>query len=586
VATVLLFGLFTLTTGQLPLQPSFDPSVSGRPFKSPNSYLWAPYPGPGVQTGVQLRLVALDGGVVRETAMLGAQGGARPSDVAGVATLAEGSRHAYHLRFFNAAGPSPWSDGGLLTWDPTPPTFGGTVSWVGSSSGGPIQLAFMGMADGTSGPRHYRAGYRLADGGAFVDDYDYQPTTPSFLTSLGPGTWEARLTAVDQADNETTVEVTGRFTITAVTTAQLDAGFPCAFCQSTLSWIPLQPIANAANYLSMSRPQNGGWGFSYRARGTPLALAGSDVPGLAVQSRFCVVFTDGGVSDWVQVPGQRVYDPDAPLAPGQVTAALDDAGVRLSWTAATDAISGIDRYQVERRPDATMLWTLVSRLSALTTTDDPGPGRWRYRVTAFDLAGNPSLPAEPMSAVEVPTSDLTPPTVPGVPVPRGSAPFQSPVALDWSASTDGDGGTVGYELERLDVLAGPPRVLQVVTQPSALEVVSPGRYTWRVRAVDGAQNRSAFSAESLVLEVVGPDTGADDGGFDAGSSVDAGPQDAGAGGDAGADAGTTGDARPPPLPVDLTVGCGCASLDGSGLVTLIAALVLDRRWRLRAGRRS
>jgi hypothetical protein len=534
--------------GQVPFQPAFDPSVTGRSFKSPSSYLFGLYPGPGVHTGTQLRLTVGDAGASFDSTVLGPQLGARPRDLAASIGFADGLQLTAHLRFFNAAGPSPWSDGGLFRWDATPPTFAGPVMWVGTTSSGVIELAATPMSDDTSGPRFYRAGYRLADAGRWVDDFDVLRPSLPFRTSLCPGTWEVQLTAVDQADNETTVEGTGRFSVVAATSVSLDAGLPCAFCSSANSWVPLQPVPNAAAYFTMNRAADGGaWQFSYRANGTPVALTGSGVAGRPLLTRVCVLFTDGGASDWVQIPGVRVYDPDPPSAPASVSASVLDAGVVLDWPAATDAISGVSSYVVERRPEASLLWTARAVVSDTRLVDLPGPGAWRYRVLAVDAAGNASTPTETRQPVVLASPDATPPTVPGVPLSREGAVVRGPVTLEWAASMDDDGGGVTYEVERLE--AGQAAISFATPGPSTVEVLAPGRYRWRVRAVDGAQNRSGFSTESLPVEVLEASDAGLDGGVDAGDAGDAG---------VAADAGFTPmDAGVEPRA--LTVGCGCNS---------------------------
>ncbi|MBI2919622.1 MAG: hypothetical protein HYY18_00905 [Planctomycetes bacterium] len=111
--------------------------------------------------------------------------------------------------------------------------------------------------------------------------------------------------------------------------------------------------------------------------------------------------------------------------------------------------------------------------------------------------------------VRCPTPDATAPTVPTQIFPAPAAAVTSPVAFDWTDSTDTGPcgpGSVSYILEIDDTATVPnPDVTVTPGTSSSLQVLAAGSYNWRVRAVDGVGNMSAFTADSaFTVEVNTP----------------------------------------------------------------------------------
>lgn len=96
-------------------------------------------------------------------------------------------------------------------------------------------------------------------------------------------------------------------------------------------------------------------------------------------------------------------DKEAPSAPSEFTAKIDDVTVLLSWTAATDNV-GVAKYQVERSLDNTNWDVLTDGLSDTQYRDRATnfSVHYYYRVKAIDAAGN----AGPYANVDVQTSDF------------------------------------------------------------------------------------------------------------------------------------------------------------------------------------
>jgi len=181
-------------------------------------------------------------------------------------------------------------------------------------------------------------------------------------------------------------------------------------------------------------------------------------------------------------PSACVATPDRtpPTAPGEpIARAASDRLVELHWKESTDNV-GVEGYEVLRGD------VVVAR-SAVPRASDPGlePAQdYCYTIRAFDRAGNHSG-ASPRACARTP--DLTPPTVPSELAAAGLTSAR--VALTWQPSVD-DVGVAGYEVLRGE--AAVARVTDPSAEVSGLEAGT--EYCFRVRALDGAGNRSPPSA--------------------------------------------------------------------------------------------
>jgi len=79
-----------------------------------------------------------------------------------------------------------------------------------------------------------------------------------------------------------------------------------------------------------------------------------------------------------------IVDGTAPTAPGNLVASvLKRTQIALSWSASTDAGSGVDHYDISRNG------TKIASTTSLKYTDKPSSrGSYTYNVQAFDKAGN------------------------------------------------------------------------------------------------------------------------------------------------------------------------------------------------------
>ena len=138
-------------------------------------------------------------------------------------------------------------------------------------------------------------------------------------------------------------------------------------------------------------------------------------------------------------PVTVVYDVTAPTIPGSLTATTPtNSPPVLSWAASTDALSGVDHYDVFR--GSTKINS--SPVTGLGFTDtSPVTGSQTYSVKAIDAAGNTTA----ASTAKIVVYDPTPP-----PAPTLTAPTATSVdpALTWTAVSD-TGGSGLARLPRL-----------------------------------------------------------------------------------------------------------------------------------------
>jgi large repetitive protein len=190
-----------------------------------------------------------------------------------------------------------------------------------------------------------------------------------------------------------------------------------------------------------------------------------------------------------------VFDVTAPTTPASLTATTPTASAPvITWTASTDALSGIDHYDVYR--GGTKINS--SPVTGLTYTDtSPINGSQSYLVRAVDGAGNQSA----ASTAKLIVYDPVAPSAPALSAPAATAVDP---ALTWTASTDTGGSSLGgYHVYRDGTLIATTSTTSYTDADSA---VVPGTYVYLVVAFDNAGNTAASNSRTVIVDTTAPTT--------------------------------------------------------------------------------
>ena len=157
--------------------------------------------------------------------------------------------------------------------------------------------------------------------------------------------------------------------------------------------------------------------------------------------------------------------------------------IAVTWNPTTDALSGLDHYEVVFDGQ-----TVMSTTGTSTTLPGLPVGLHVLQVRAVDHSGNGTLTA-PANV----TVDVAPPSDPKI-----TSPVSQSTALPtlaWSPSTDAESGIAGYDVV-VDNKATYFVSSTSLTVPSPLAT---GAHVWGVRAVDDAGNVSNVVQASFTV---------------------------------------------------------------------------------------
>lgn len=191
-------------------------------------------------------------------------------------------------------------------------------------------------------------------------------------------------------------------------------------------------------------------------------------------------------------PFVLAYDSTAPSQPGSLTGTTPTATApALTWSASSDALSGLARYEVYR--GQTLAGAVTPPATSFTDVALAAAGTYAYTVKAVDVAGNVSAASLAKSIVYDPVAPAAPGNLGGI------TPTSRPV-LTWSPVTD-TSGIVRYDVYR----DGDPVGSSGTTSFTDATVTSEGVVAYAVRAIDGAGNVSALSASrSFTVDLTAP----------------------------------------------------------------------------------
>jgi len=194
-------------------------------------------------------------------------------------------------------------------------------------------------------------------------------------------------------------------------------------------------------------------------------------------------------------------DTTPPTVPAGVTAtAASCTNVSLSWTASSDAGSGVKQYNIYR--NGALLTTVPAQNTSFADTTVAASTSYSYTVSATDNAGNTSAQSTATGVTTPACADTTPPTIPtGV---SATAVNCTNVSVSWTASTDTGSGVKQYNVYRNGALV--TVVSAQATSISDTTVAGSTSYNYTVSATDNAGNTSAQSTAAGVTTPTCADT--------------------------------------------------------------------------------
>jgi YD repeat-containing protein len=218
----------------------------------------------------------------------------------------------------------------------------------------------------------------------------------------------------------------------------------------SLAWTASTDDVGIAGYTVDSCQGSGCSNFAQIATVTTTSYTNSGLTqGVTYVYRVLATNTANQQSGWSSIASATVPVTTPPNAPSGLTgSAASWSTVHLSWTAATDPLSGVTvaGYKVYRNGSQIGTATSTSYTDGTTAPSTTYP----YTVSAYDAWGNTS-PQSARFSVTTPASP-SPSTPGGL---AGTPASNTSITLSWSAASDSGGpGIAGYDVYRNGTLVG------------------------------------------------------------------------------------------------------------------------------------
>jgi subtilisin family serine protease len=224
-------------------------------------------------------------------------------------------------------------------------------------------------------------------------------------------------------------------------------------------------------------------------------------PAFGQARSYDVTFTvsDGNLTDSQTVTITVLPETNPPTTPGtpylsKGTNPNNTGTYTITWTASTDAESGLKGYYVVRNNQK----IAFVKENSYPETNLP-EGIYIYQVFAEDNAGNASNLSGKSQPIVV---DKTPPIIPGIPyISSGINPNKTGIyTITWTASSDtGGSGLKEYQVYRNGKKF--PTQIPITTNSYSENNLPEGSYAYMIMAIDNAGNASSPSATSQPIVV-------------------------------------------------------------------------------------
>ncbi|GEM_PF-2856036 len=277
-----------------------------------------------------------------------------------------------------------------ITLDTTAPDTAPTAT--ATESGNQIVVTWTAGSDATSGVDYYNLYRKTSDGVAKTDTFVAGGLKgQSYVDSPGvSGNFWYALTAVDYAGNESAIgtdyEAAVDFNAPTGTVIVINDGNDYTRSRN----VTIDTNASGADICEYSTD---GWAtvVAITCDSVNTAVTLPDGEGVKTVS-FKATDANANVTNAADT---IIYDATAPNTEPVATAALLNNTIRLNWTAAADALSGIKEYRVYRNRGAAPTlhsdYMLVGGVTGLVYTDQPtSTGTYYYKIVAVDNSDNNS----------------------------------------------------------------------------------------------------------------------------------------------------------------------------------------------------
>jgi hypothetical protein len=335
------------------------------------------------------------------------------------------------------------------------------------------------LAHGTTYTATITTGVKDSAGNAMTSNYTW-----GFTTGAASDTTPPTVSSTSPADSATGVAANSA--VTAAFSEAMDASTITTATFTLKQGITVVPgsVTYSGTTATFTPANTLAHGTTYTAT---ITTGVKDSAGNAMTSNYPWSFTTGAASDTIP-----------PSAPTSLTATeAGSSQINLSWSASTDSGgSGLAGYKIERCSGVgcSTFTDEITTTTAITynNTGLTASTSYTYRVRAYDNAGNNSGYSNTASATTQPAGDTQPPMTPAN---LTAAAASNQINLTWTTSNDNVGVT-GYRVERCQG-AGCGNFNQIATPTltsySDTAVTAGISYSYRVRAVDAANNFSGYS---------------------------------------------------------------------------------------------
>ena len=317
------------------------------------------------------------------------------------------------------------------TTPPTLPTLTSATHAMGTwSTVATARMDWTTSTDVCSGLAGYS--YAWSANAAAAPDTVLDTATDTYTQAMADGTWYFNIRAVDKSGNWTATQSFGP--------VKIDTAAPVTTSNAPVPWQTTSPV-NVT--LTPTDPTSGIAYTRYKVDASadttytvPFAISGDGTHTVTFWS------ADNANNAEVAKTATVRIDTGLPTAPGSVTAsAMSTVSVEASWTASTDAVSGLANYGVFRDG------VLITTTGALTFADfGLTPGQiYVYRIVSYDAAGNASVAGGPVT-VTMPVATIWM-TVTGTTVSFGGVTPALPVVMAAATTVSVNGvGAIAYDL--------------------------------------------------------------------------------------------------------------------------------------------